>query len=414
MGSSPHERLQDEFIVSPELSGLLPVYQAYEYMIHSPAGGDERTSRFAEAAQLLMHQEPRFIDALVIATDFRQERGRPTPAPYLANLSMRAAQHLLRERRDYGHISNSAEGWRDGITHLLDREEKEIDIIGFTTLMMNQEIQTVVDARYKAAQLYVALQPHRFSGPIRYLDKGTSAGTGAKALISGQIKHRVGVSVVAPPQKPSSAYPQATLQSNERLTEYVHEKLGHPLEFEIAVGADITDPQNEDQREWIKSCYYPSEVVENKNKMITKFDHLAQMNLPNWLPLRQIDCADPYAPDEIRERSGVEEFDLITIFTMLDQLTEAQRVQIIKNSLDLLSPQGTLLMSDFAQIDKTMPSGLRFYDTRYPYTYHTAEFNRQTTAWEDVFWWRDGRCTDVIIAPSANFLTGHTPLELLN
>lgn len=402
-----------EFTSSEQFGELLPVYESFGYMAEHPTGGDDRIAAFGRGARMLMHTEPRFRAVLSDTLENRTARQRPTPPLYMANLTLRSAQHMLRRihQRDYAYLSTHPQGWVDGITHLLDRSEKWIDLVPFDALMMTKEIRTVVDARYKADQLFVALHPELFPRPIKYLDLGTSAGTGAIALMTGQIKHKVGVNIIVPAEA-EMTYPHARLVTHQPVTRLIEKKMATPLEFEIGVGVDIVDPNDPEEREWIRSCYYPTEVAENKNKTMTKFDHLAKMQPENWVPLKKIDCSSTGAASEIREQSGVEKFDLITINTMLNQLTEEERVCLIKNVLSLLSPDGVALASDFAKVDTTKPSGLDFYDVWNPYTYRTMQLSHASMSWEDVFWWSSGRCNDVIVAPSANFLTRSESLSL--
>jgi hypothetical protein len=169
------------------------------------------------------------------------------------------------------------------------------------------------------------------------------------------------------------------------------------------MGADIMDPSDPAQVEWVKSCYYPSEIAENQRQMITKFDRLRNLDLGNlWNPRSMIDFT--YRPDAGRIKQearqlGVDTFDVVFFITVFSQLHENERVAMINHAKTM---GRRIVIQDFATPNPKMPSGLEFYQTWQPWTYKTIEIDPEDGRPQELFVWDSGRCRSVIIAPSAN------------
>lgn len=410
-----------------ELGSLLPMYDVLGELEQHPTGNDLRIRAYAEGMRRLMLLDSRLRMTLGFMHDFRGERDRDTPPLYAANLFLRAAQHLLKNRPDYAELSNTPEGWIAGVTSILDdpKVHEALDMI-----LALGEVRTNVPGREMGPQLWLSLYGERFDHPIRLLDVGPSVGAGVKGFIAGKINHPVRVHQVIGGEVPGSAH----LFDHQSVSDYINEQNARKLEFGQCFGADLMgqdfaiEPENLPQdrlfgnADWVESNFYPTELIEDKGGVVSEFRRFNQLRLPNYKQY-QLDFSSNDEVAQFDKNRGGEKFDVVTILTMLNQLSEAERVRVIanakkmvepKDSEDLEKPGGFVIVQDFCRVNPAYPSGLEFYPLWNPYTYRTIIFDMASPDQRpvEVFWWRNGRCTDVIIAPTGQFFTQNLPTEL--
>ncbi|HVX58741.1 MAG TPA: hypothetical protein VG964_03335 [Candidatus Saccharimonadales bacterium] len=404
----------DTRIEGPDELGILrPLYDTLGHLEQVPTGKDPRIRAFAEAARHLMLDESRLRMSLGFMYDFRKERGRPTPPLYAANLLMRVAQHHLRGQDNYAELSASPEGWTAGMMDIL-KDGRRLE--SFDTFLALHEVQTNVPARYMGPKLIMSLYRDRLEKlgrPIRLLDIGTSIGTGVKALMTNSIDHEVRVHIPAAGEAPGSA----KLVGNPNVDRYINGLLAEPLEFGPSAAIDAMGVTDDADREWIKSCFYPSEVVENKGMILSEFEKLSNLNVPELQMVTPLDFSDADSVNEFMarmEQQGIEEFDVATIVTTLNQSTDLEAAQIIENAKKVAR---IVIIQDFCRVDPRTKSGFYFFPTWHPYTYRTAVIDQglgpeknEAARPEELLWWSSGRPTDVIIAPSASFFTSNVAL----
>lgn len=376
-----------------ERSSLKPIAEAFDFMVESPTYRDSRIKAYALAARYMLAADERMAQSFEFMQYMRQQRGRPTPPLYAANLSLRAAQHILRQRPDYARLSKTSAGWIEALDTILgDSEGLHYD---FDALLCTNEIQTNVPGRYMGPKLVMALYASRFNGPINYLDVGCSIGVGTKALILDEVRQPVRV-VMPTPDNP--------LFEQENVSNYINAQLDRPIEFAQSAGVDILGVRDLAQIEWTKSCFYPSEVAENQ-EIIGKYERLAHTEVPQ-LTFHRADFADNDSVDEFLSEAPVKQFDVISIVTMMHQLRRDERKRVIRNAKRLLLPGGLIVIQDFAKVDPSKTAGLDFFDVWPPYSYRTIVMDETSDGGQPVelFWWKNGRCEEVIIGPTGNEL----------
>jgi SAM-dependent methyltransferase len=422
---SEANRRDSEGLPIIETSSPAEIVEVLEGWKKSPRGDDRRTSAYAYAASALIEAGyPPIMEAIETMTSFRYERGRPTPALYASDLMLRTAQHFLGKRANYAELSKSPSGWVAGLTEILEDEDiREAFIIN---LILN-EICTNVPARYKGPQLVLGFYKKLFPKPIRLLDVGSSIGVGVTGLIAGRISHSVDIvapqavyqeglgaphevldRIAIPPKSLEDYRPislDVELQTDKKVTSRVKAILDEPLEFGPSVGVDVK-VRDEPMREWTKSCYYPTEYAENKGRIITQFDELTDLKLPE-LSLLTLDFTDTEAVEEFLAAES--EFDVVTILTMMNQLREDERLKVIENAKKALAPNGLIIIQDFAKSDPNSPYGLEFFESWHPYTYRTfiIDPNSYSKMPQEVLAWETGRCQRAILSPQSHVLTAY-------
>lgn len=360
---------------------------------------DPRVRAFAEAVEYCLPFDERLRQSLYFAKDFRADSGRPTRDLYLFNLLLRTTNHMLRHRPDFAELSSTPAGWQAGLDSILSNPNLHYD---FDSSLANHEIQTNVPARYMGPKLMLRLYRDRFKGPINLLDVGPSTGAGVKGLLANRINHPVSV------QMPSrgEAENSVILARSQRSTDYINDLLSDPIEFAQCAGIDRLPAYGEAEKQWVRSCFYPSELSNPGTGVVAEFDELSSLELSNYQSFTY-DFTDPDHIEEFQAVAPVPRFDVVTMLTMMHQLSGRDRIRAVRHARQLVSDDGLIIIQDFARVDRSKKSKLDFFPHWHPYTYRTMVIDAwsRSNVPDEMLWWSSGRPSEVIIAPTANLFS---------
>jgi SAM-dependent methyltransferase len=92
-------------------------------------------------------------------------------------------------------------------------------------------------------------------------------------------------------------------------------------------------------------------------------------------------------------------FDVVTLSTILYQVSDQDRSLIQEIAKRYIKPEGVVIYQDFAVKDRDDPTRLHFHDTwfndRFPY--HTLVYDPHSPEeLQDIFGWENGRCAKMI------------------
>ncbi|MDB5168964.1 MAG: hypothetical protein JWO41_320 [Candidatus Saccharibacteria bacterium] len=131
----------------------------------------------------------------------------------------------------------------------------------------------------------------------------------------------------------------------------------HTIDWVLAV--DLNEPYRKDHAyKWARGLLRGSEL-DNPEFMKT-YDALAAQPHPK-LSYQRLDLTDEKDVETLRAKLDGERFELITMSTVLHQLSKHDRQTMIGAAREFLAPGGLLLIKDFAWVQSTNPRTLYYY-----------------------------------------------------
>lgn len=311
------------------------------------------------------------------------------------------------------------EAWRELLDFVLSQyhlyEELEYSL-------MYRRVQTNIPGRYKGLHIPLDIIRNKIpAGGARWLNVGCSVGLGEKEELSDEPYSYIHAYDQAEAERPRRVLPLSRENYEPEVTHHYNDLIDERLKIAKVYGVDITGVHrgNHDQVIWVKACHYTSEL--DNQIVMERFDRLIEFDDPR-LNFSRVDFSnDDSVNDFIRELTIAEagqvseddqpvlsehlRFNVVTIFTTLNQLSEEDRVKVINNALRLLAPGGVILIQDFAEIDQSAPSKLHFPSawTDFSYVLYMIDPSRSLDP-ELLVRWRNGRCEEMIIPPDSRLV----------
>lgn len=397
-----------------EKTTLESVRGVFERWITQPQGGDPRIAALSEATIEIFDTNPLFREAVQFMIEFHEDpdiniirkiarrapdRIHPIPLPlYAAHLIRVGYQsELLRLTgihypEEFITKEKCLEGWR----MILDDQERFDD---FSSNIAWRALQTNVADRYKGVKAVIINHQDRFSGPISYLDVGSSLGTGCKKLALGDS--------FRPIRRTMEWYGDTgLLDSKPMWNDILNRRLTSEVVIGDCVGIDVMPGNDARTRHWIFSCsFYPSELLDSSK--VAEIVRLDLANPKNFHGVVRGDFSDKSNIAEMSDRSGQAQFDVISFVTVLSQVKEEDRRLMLKNALEILSPGGLIVIQDFVQASPFGHDGLVFFpDWSKPYFYRTVVIDpsRGDLEPQEALHWQNSRCEELRVSESYHSL----------
>lgn len=384
-------------ICSEPPSPIESLIRQLELETDKPPGNDPRIAAFARVALRRVREDHKWSS---IVHDFLTERPDLSPS-YRSNLFLRAVQaDQIANNQNYPKAHENTEVWE----HTFDDIGQDFERLGQIVVNLHgSNTMSNIAERYKAIKMVLLMMGHRFDD-VSILDIGCSLNHGLKQLVLnkggsfsrykfGKVEVSIGPDIGEDPslQIPSLGY---TAMFN-RLMNRKRANIGPSL------GVDIMNSEDPVIQEWAISCsFYPSELLDTRR---VRNARRLEKKQPKQVGFYREDFTD-LDHKRFREKSPVSSYDVVVLSTILYQLNPEERAAMIANAKKYTSPDGLIIIQDFASLKTDPISSMRtleFDDHWYahPYKYRTYVIDMQDPdeQLQEIFLWENGRCDRVAL-----------------
>lgn len=331
-----------------------------------------------------------------------------------ARLFFNAFQDPLRRR-----LSNyplGAESLTDWIDHIHTADHDPVFRTTVRRNLLERHIQTNIPDRYKSVPPILAwlAASGRTNGQMRVMDIGCSLNRGGKM-----------VSLVG---KQSAGFSRTEVNADDqtladRLSDGFNQLQNRPVRGLNWMGIDREDITDPEVREWAKSNLYPREFIDGTARYNDWLDdyqppevYFHQRNFLDELQTAYL-AADRTA-DETGEASERAFFNVVTLFTMLSEMSEVDRLILLRIARRYTNPNGLIVIQDFVHVDPDLPTELDF-DLRWATSaghYKTLVLDMaEPYGYQELFAWDSGRPRQVRFNADASLhRTNQEPLRFID
>lgn len=262
----------------------------------------------------------------------------------------------------------------------------------------NRHLQTNVSDRYKSLPPIVAwLRAHgRLRERVSILDIGCSVNAGLKKLalmdvISGEEFTPTQVHIPEDYDRPWLGS-----QADDELTEKASRLQNTPVNLGVSIGVDREDMSRKDNLEWARACLTPEEFVNGESE---SYDKLEIIRFPHVKFMKR-DFLDNYEAQFLKSSPENHEFfDIVSLFTVLNQLSDRDRMRMLQVARRYVKPTGLVVIQDFARVDPDLPVEIQFLnnDWNKNFSYRTIVLDKLMThdGYQEVWRYDGGRCARV-------------------
>lgn len=341
-------------------------YVCGEQALMQTTDNDPRIASFGMALGEKLLKSPNVYNAVGRMLAHRAE----IDPEYAFNLLLRASHKQYLKHRIPLEPTTDPREWEKSFERFTDPEGEDYD--DYMHDILEREIQSNIGQREVSTAFFRAAAVERIGEhPVR-VDLACAQNIGNKIGTTGRLYRFKDVSVT-----PSElVLPKVAKQwpENAILSARVRWVVNKSKELLYGLGVDKWEVESAENRLWVDACsFYTSkllnlgtgEVIEStRGTSYEEFEftaHYGNLDFFQHKMLEQIN--DPKVgfykadittldPEDIIKRlpEGMKP-NLVTIYTVMNQLTPAQQQQAIKNALALVDPQGYILVKDFAVVD---------------------------------------------------------------
>lgn len=320
---------------------------------------------------------------------------RPGLAPsHERYLPLRCFQKFALRRYPHYHRGFDAGQWESLITDTLSdpetRSELEFDLL-------HRHLQTNVADRYKSIPPLVAWlrANNRIGDSVNILDIGSSVNHGLKKLslmdiVTGEKFSQTEAMLPSDPLRPWKEF-----ERSDSLTANVNRLQNQPVGMSVGVGIDREDMATPDNEEWARACLTPREHQDGTAESHDKLDIIRPANV-RFVQRDLLDPADSRYLIDSPEDNGF--FDIVTIFTVLNQLSPNDRYRMTSIARRYVKNSGLLVIQDFARVnpDLDIEIDFLFQDWNRHFSYRTIVMDMQEHGrYQEAMLFDGGRCKAV-------------------
>lgn len=343
-------------------------------------------------------------------------------AARLLFIGMQADLMRHQERNDYPRADKYLypETWHELLCRLANPQAGESHD-KFVDFIENHEAQSNVSHRYASLSFLLSIMPEQLGERPKQgkypniADIGGSTGKGNKQVaLAGHYPFRKVIGV----RKIAAADNMVEYEEDAVLTVKFNTGVASGLELGASISVDIAEMDDPETLLRIKSgSLNPKQQM--KPSEIERYDTL-DMAVP--LDISKKEIIRRYTGDfasldleDFAAHSPVDHYNVVMISTILYQLTEAEKNSVLNNAKKIVKPDGLIVVQDFAKIDKTDKTRLRFYNNWYrPYQYRTLVLDQKSDTPDEfleILVWDSGRCEKVMLGRDFHRLPTSGPLK---
>jgi SAM-dependent methyltransferase len=307
----------------------------------NPSGRDQIEADFYKAALEHLAKDEVFGDVIREFVSVRPELNQN----HLRYLPVRCFQKIA-TRLDRSYPTDfDVSRWDEVISSTLKDSELRTEL---EHDLHTRHLQTNVADRYKSIPpLAAMLREHgRVGRSMRLLDIGCSANHGLKKLSLMDIIPGVMFSETRFVQAEDELRPWERLTESPELTLAFRSLQNLPLGLRDGLGIDKEDMRDAESRKWARACLAPREYESGE---VHEYD-LIDVIEPRQICFEQRDFLDS-DQTKFLETSPEDHgfYDIVTMLTVLNQLSDRQRQQMLRVARRYVKPTGLLILQDFAR-----------------------------------------------------------------
>lgn len=379
------------------------IIEELELGIVEPLAGDERIGAFYQAVLDDVTINGHVRDLII---DVAQSRPHLDPTPLMQLLLRGFQDRLLKLDKNYPMDYTDAGAWKAGMDFVLSKPEHE-EVLLYN--LMNREVQSNIDNRYRSIQLIVPAlrRAGRLGREFDIIDFGCSRNHCLKKMaIAGDLVDMSFEGVLV-----GDLVDGEYIQGGAQRQYFINRYLRDTVDMRRGLGIDIIDLNDKASADWARSCsFYPSELVEEKidtgqdygglASRRTQYLILDNVNPRNKVRFLHADLLDQTAASFKEIVGDMYGAELAVASTMLYQHTPEDRNKIIDLMEDSVGPDGFVVVQDFATVDPENPSRLKFYKNwTQSWRYNTIFKDKKSSGeWQVAFRWDGGRCDKLVIS----------------
>lgn len=353
----------------------------------NPSGKDGIEANFYVTALDKLETDPDFHGVVHEFVSSRPELQRN----HVRYLLLRSFQKMA--IRDHGSYPAgfTADTWSRVIERNLTDPDRRAEL---KSDLLTRHLNTNIPDRYKSLPPIIAwMRAHgRVGESVSILDIGSSVNHGLKKLAIMDVVHGEYFSNTVMVDPVDVARPWAEQTPNPTLTEKVTDLQNRPVGLSYGIGLDRDQMADPDSQEWARACLTPREF---EDKSIESHDKLDVMN-PSNVRFAKYNFLDDYASELLRSNHGEHEFfDVVTMFTVLNQLTDRERFRLLTIAQRYVKQTGLVVVQDFARVNPDSPYDMMFLDSDWNknFSYRTIVIDRLgNNGYQEVWLYDGGRC----------------------
>lgn len=319
-------------------------------------------------------------------------RHRPELAPsHERYLPLRCFQKFAIRWNPQYHKGFDSKQWKNLIKDTLSDEHARAEL---EHDLFNRHLQTNVADRYKSVPPLIGWlrENQRVGERVSILDIGSSVNHGLKKLSLMDILPGELFSPTRAFLPADSVRPWKDFSESEELTDRINTLQNTPVGLSVGVGIDREDMSTPDNEEWARACLTPRE---HQDGTVDNHDKLDMIRPPNVRFVKR----DLLNPDESRDLHGSPEdnpfFDVVTIFTVMNQLSPSDRYRLTSIARRHVKETGLLVIQDFARVnpDLDIEIDFLFQDWNRHFSYRTIVMDMQERGrYQEAMLFDGGRC----------------------
>lgn len=320
---------------------------------------------------------------------------RPELAPsHERYLPLRCFQKFALRTRARYYKSFDTEQWKELIVTTLSDDESRAEL---QYDLFNRHLQTNVADRYKSVPPLVGwLRANQRTGDkVSILDIGSSVNHGLKKMslmdiLPGEEFSHTNAVIPSDPQRPWKEF-----SYSESITSRINELQNQPVGLSIGVGIDREDMSTPENEEWARACLAPREHHDGTVDDHDKLDMIRPTNV-SFIKRDLLNPNDAQYVEETTEFIGF--FDVVTIFTVMNQLSPSDRYRMAAIARRYVKDTGILVVQDFARVnpDLDIEIDFLFQDWNRNFSYRTIVMDMQERGrYQEALLFDGGRCKAV-------------------
>ncbi len=342
------------------------------------------------------------VDSLVrLRTDMT-----PTHHRYMIRSTLQKA--AFQQHHDYPNGVNEAT-WHSLIMSVVDNEAMMDEV---KDDLFHLHLKTNVPERYKSIPVLAHWMRAngRVGEEVSILDEGCSRNLGLKTLAfienSNLLRFAFKNTVVVEPSDHHDIASAKIRRPDEIKTEAVLELQNGAFGLARGLGRDLEDLDDPAVQRWTLANLTPRDHQDGTANLQELLDSAYNFNGHDIHPKITFERQDLLASsfEEVADK-----FDIVTLFTVLNQMSEEQRTVAIRSARRNLKPTGILVVQDFARVNEDAPTRLVFLDDQWNkgFSYRTTIYDMMRPyRFQEVMRWNGGRPKEVNIP----FIDGLEPM----
>lgn len=301
--------------------------------------------------------------------------------PVAFNLLLRAFQHdRMAHDESYPIGYEDKQAWKEGYEGLVGDGIRD----GVLDTDLRQHLLSNKADRYKVVPLFYNLMKERFGDNPSVLDIGCSQLHGGKKLVFREL--------LGPKHGPFNPLELVIntrngLKVEKTISKAANLAIHETVSYGPSVGLDIRHADDVVTKQFAKACsFYPDEL--RYPAKVAEYELLESLDITHeTVPFFNIDFSSNADVNQFRKETPLKSYDIIIFSTVLYQVTDEERTNMIVNAVNMLSDHGIIIIQDAPDKDHTK---------KYKYITNIIDGYNVEKGEQPLLKWATGRCLRAI------------------